>query len=71
MKELFHAIKGGYFVEYELINPINENYSALEQVLTNRGIKIGDIDHYLHVSKEDNLSPLFLNNIERATKILM
>lgn len=53
-------------LEYSLIAPINEQYSALEQVLTNRGIKYEDISHYLNVSEKDNLSPLLLNNIERA-----
>jgi hypothetical protein len=37
--------------EYKLINPINENYTALEQVLTNRGIAYEDIPHYLNVSE--------------------
>jgi single-stranded-DNA-specific exonuclease len=39
-------------------------------VLTNRGIKFEDIDHYLNVSESDNLSPLLLKNIESATKMI-
>lgn len=57
-------------MDYQLIKPIQENYSAIEQVLTNRGIKFEDIPHYLNVTEEDNLSPLLLDNIEQAAKIL-
>lgn len=57
-------------MDYQLIKPIQENYSAIEQVLTNRGIKFEDIAHYLNVTEEDNLSPLLLDNIEQAAKIL-
>lgn len=57
-------------MDYQLIKPIQENYSAIEQVLTNRGIKFEDIPHYLNVTEEDNLSPLLLDNIEQAAKML-
>lgn len=57
-------------MDYQLIKPIQENYSAIEQVLTNRGIKFEDIAHYLNVTEEDNLSPLLLENIEQAAKML-
>lgn len=58
-------------MEYQLINSINPEYSALEQVLSNRGIKVEDIEHYLHVTEQDNLSPTLLNNIESAVKMLL
>lgn len=58
-------------MDYTLIKPINENYTALEQVLTNRGIQFNDIPHYLSVSEKDNLSPLLLNNIERAAQLII
>lgn len=58
-------------MEYELINPINPQYTAIQQVLTNRGIQLKDIEHYLNVSEKDNLSPLLLNNIEDAAKMLI
>lgn len=57
-------------MKYELRAPINQDYSVLQQILTNRGIKYEDIDHYLNVSEQDNLSPLLLKNIEGAAKIL-
>lgn len=57
-------------MDYQLIKPIHDGYSAIEQVLTNRGIKFEDIDHYLNVSESDNLSPLLLKNIESAAKLI-
>jgi single-stranded-DNA-specific exonuclease len=63
--------EGVITIEYELINPINENYSALEQVLTNRGMAYEDIPHYLNVTNSDNLSPLKLKNIEKAAQIII
>lgn len=57
-------------MDYQLIQPIHDGYSAIEQVLTNRGIKFEDIDHYLNMSESDNLSPLLLKNIESAAKLI-
>ncbi len=57
-------------MDYQLIKPIHDGYSAIEQVLTNRGIKFEDIDHYLNPSEVDNLSPLLLKNIESAAKMI-
>ena len=57
-------------MEYSLINPINPEYTTLEQVLTNRGIVLEDISHYLNLTSADNLSPLLLKNIDRAVQIL-
>lgn len=47
-------------MKYQLINPINPNYSALEQVLTNRGIKYENILHYVNTTDEDINSFLLL-----------
>lgn len=60
-------------MEYKLITPIGKSpqYSVIEQVLINRGIRFEDIDHYLHVSETDNLSPLLLKNIEGAAAMLI
>ena len=57
-------------MKYELINPVDAKLSAIEQVLVNRGIQQQDIPHYLHVSKEDNLSPTLFKNIDEAVQIL-
>lgn len=58
-------------MEYQLIAPINEQLSVVEQVLNNRGIKLSDIDHYLNVTEEDNLNPTLLNNIESAAALII
>ena len=40
-------------MKYSLIKPINPNYNAIEQILTNRGIKQEDIEHYLNTTNAD------------------
>lgn len=47
-------------MKYKLINPINPKYNAIEQVLTNRGIKYEDIKPFLYTTDEDISSPLLL-----------
>lgn len=40
-------------MRYELINEINPSYNAVDQILTNRGIKYEDINSYLYTSDND------------------
>ena len=47
-------------MKYELINKPNEKFSAIQQVLYNRGIKEQDIQHYVNLSDQDINSPLLL-----------
>ena len=47
-------------MKYQLIKPVNEKYSALQQVLTNRGVNIEDIDHYINTTDADVASYLDL-----------
>ena len=35
-------------MRYQLIKPMNSNYSAIEQILTNRGIPYEEVSHYLN-----------------------
>lgn len=56
-------------MEYKLISPRNKNLTAIEQVLTNRGIT--DINHYLNTSDTDILNPLLLDNIKKGAKMLV
>ena len=58
-------------MEYELIKPINQNFSAIEQVLTNRGIEIDEINHFLNTSDKDILDPSTIDRIEDGLKILV
>jgi len=40
-------------MKYQLIKPMNEQYDALTQVLTNRGIAYEDVSHYVNTTDED------------------
>ena len=44
-------------MKFELIKPINPQYSAIEQVLTNRGINRDQIEHYLNTTDKDINEP--------------
>jgi hypothetical protein len=59
-------------MKYKLIKPVNKNYSTLEQILTNRGIKYEDIYHYMHTTDNDINSPLLLgeDKLEKAATAL-
>lgn len=60
-------------MKYSLIKPINPSYSTIEQILTNRGIKYEEINHYLNTTNRDICSPeLFGTDIlQRAASILI
>jgi single-stranded-DNA-specific exonuclease len=60
-------------MKYKLIKPVNSKYSALEQVLTNRGVSYEDIPHYINTTDEDINSPLLLGEAQLliAAKILI
>lgn len=45
-------------MKYQLIKEVNKDYTALEQVLTNRGIRREDIPHYINTTDDDINSPL-------------
>jgi single-stranded DNA-specific DHH superfamily exonuclease len=60
-------------MKYKLIKPVNNNYSALQQVLTNRGISVEDISHYINTTDEDINSYLLFGEDklkEAATAII-
>ena len=59
-------------MKYQLISPINKQYSITEQILTNRGIKLKDIYHYLNTTSDDINSPLAFNqNILKAAAVAL
>ena len=37
-------------MKYQLIKPINKNYSVIQQILTNRGIPLNNINNYLYTT---------------------
>jgi len=57
-------------MQVNLINEINPNYTATEQILTNRGIPYDKINAYLNTTDSDINSFLDLNNMEAAVKML-
>ena len=57
-------------MQINLINEINPNYTATEQILTNRGIPYDKINAYLNTTDSDINSFLDLNNMEAAVKML-
>ena len=44
-------------MKYQLIKPINQNYSVIQQILTNRNIPIDKINNYLFTSDADVAPP--------------
>ncbi len=47
-------------MKYKIIQPINNSYTPLEQIMTNRGIPYNDVYHYIHTTDADINSPLLL-----------
>lgn len=60
-------------MKYQLIKPINPNYSIIQQILTNRGIPLNDIQHYLHTTDDDINPPEALgqDKLKAAAKALI
>lgn len=60
-------------MDYQLIKssiPQKEELSAVERVLTNRGIKKEDITHYLNTSDNDILDPCLVDNMMEGATLL-
>lgn len=53
------------------ILPIYDDYSILETLFAARGIPPEDIDHYLHTTEADILSPSLIANIDDGIKMLI
>lgn len=58
-------------INYQLISPINSNFSTIEQILVNRGFNFKDIQHYLHTDDNDILPPETIMNIDDGIKMLI
>lgn len=60
-------------MKYQLIEPRipREGLSAVERVLTNRGIKLENIKHYLNTTDEDILRPELIARIVDGVKMLI
>lgn len=57
-------------MQINLINEMNPNYTATEQILTNRGIPYDKINGFLNTTDSDINSFLDLDNMEAAVKML-
>lgn len=60
-------------MKYKLIKPINQNYSPIEQILTNRGIPFNEISHYINTTDNDINPPEALgeDKLKAAITILI
>ena len=58
-------------MKYQLINKTNPSFSAVEQILVNRGIKYEDIDHYLKTTDDDILDPETIDFLTSGVKLLV
>lgn len=60
-------------MKYELINPPNKNFSAIQQILYNRGIAENEISHYINLSDQDINSPLLLGeqNLKQGLTLIL
>lgn len=60
-------------MKYQLIKPINQNYSVIQQILTNRNIPINKINNYLFTSDADVAPPEALgqNKLRQAAAALI
>ena len=60
-------------MEYQLITPSIplKNLTAVERVLTNRGIALAEIDHYLNTTHDDILDPKLIANIKEGSQMLI
>lgn len=60
-------------MDYRLIAPTvpRNELSAVERVLTNRGIELSEIQHYLHPTDQDILDPARISNMDAGLKMLI
>lgn len=60
-------------MKYQLIKPVNSKYSAIEQILTNRGIPYKDVYHYLNTTDDDinSFNLLGSENLQAAARALI
>lgn len=61
-------------MEYQLLTPsipLSVELTAVERVLSNRGIMPSEINHYLHTTDDDILSPSLITNMDAGIKMLI
>lgn len=58
-------------IQYSLISTNNATLTPIETILTNRGIPLNEIQHYLHTTDQDILNPLLIANIKKGAQLLI
>ena len=60
-------------MKYKLLcgDNTHENLTIKEKILTNRGLDLFSIEHYLHTTDDDISDPLLLKNMERGARMLI
>ena len=60
-------------MKYKLIKEMNPQYNAIQQILTNRGIALSEIHHYLNTTDNDinDYAGLGLQNLKDAAAALI
>lgn len=58
-------------MEYTLISPVNPEFPVITQILSNRGMPLKDIDHYLHVTDRDILPPSSIDRIRELCEMIL
>lgn len=58
-------------MNYKLINQMDSDLSILEQVLTNRGIELENINHFLNVTESDLIEPGTIAYLKDGVKMLL
>lgn len=58
-------------MNFQLINEPHASLGITQQIFSNRGFKLEDINHYLHTTDDDILNPLDLENMRDGAKMLI
>lgn len=61
-------------MKYSLIQSnfsLGSELTPIEKVLTNRGISLEDINHYLNTTDEDVYDPMLLDNMRQGAQMLI
>ena len=58
-------------MNYNLIKIIDKELTPVERVLTNRGIDLSEVEHYLDTTDDDIFNPELLNNMREGAQMLI
>jgi len=58
-------------MKFQLMNDINPVYTPIQQVMTNRGMELSEIDEYFNPTPNDLHSPMLLDNMQKGIDCLL